>query len=492
MNKLWKAPLWREADLGKPIPDSPHAVSVALPRWEHVVRYEENDPILLEALSCGYPRFVFNPIVNDLFYRCRERFANPNELCIALPSERVATRCRQFMAETQGVQARIEPYGLNHVFVAIFPAEAVGLAKKFWQHYGDIVSSRLALATLEERADRGEGREAKQTVRERIATLTGEVADNVFLYPSGMAALNGALITARERRPGARTIQLGFPYVDLLHIQTKWGPSREFFPDFGAKSHESVEWLLANESFGALFCEHAANPLLQCAELPRLSRALRERGVPLVVDETVASYINADLLPYADVIITSLTKYFSGSIDVMGGALILNSNSPFYNELKTAHAVEYEDRLWWEDAVTLESNSRDFPDRMRQINANAEALCDHLRKHPKVQRIYYPKYDTPENYAAVMRDGAGYGGLFSLLLHDAPNTAPRFYDALRVSKGPSLGTVFTLACPYTLLAHYQELEWVESVGVSPYLVRVSVGLEPIEDLIHRFEAALSA
>ena len=66
------------------------------------------------------------------------------------------------------------------------------------------------------------------------------------------------------------------------------------------------------------------------------------------------------------------------------------------------------------------------------------------------------------------------------------------YDALRVSKGPSLGTNFTLVCPYPLLAHYKELEWASGCGVPSHLLRVSVGLEAIEELWQRFEQALDA
>jgi cystathionine gamma-synthase len=86
---------------------------------------------------------------------------------------------------------------------------------------------------------------------------------------------------------------------------------------------------------------------------------------------------------------------------------------------------------------------------------------------------------------------SGGGGLFSLVL-DEPLRAPEFFDALRVSKGPSLGTNFTLACPYTLLAHYGELEWAESCGVARHLVRISVGLEQADDLCRRFDEALAA
>jgi cystathionine gamma-synthase len=75
-------------------------------------------------------------------------------------------------------------------------------------------------------------------------------------------------------------------------------------------------------------------------------------------------------------------------------------------------------------------------------------------------------------------------------LKNAERTAPRFFDALRIAKGPNLGTNFSLCCPYTILAHYNELEFVERCGISRYLVRVSVGLEEADWLIGRFLEAL--
>jgi cystathionine gamma-synthase len=80
--------------------------------------------------------------------------------------------------------------------------------------------------------------------------------------------------------------------------------------------------------------------------------------------------------------------------------------------------------------------------------------------------------------------------LFSFVLEDAPTTTAPFYDVLRCCKGPSLGTTYTLVSPYTQLAHYDALEWADSMGVSPWLLRVSTGEE--EDLVSRFEAAFKA
>jgi cystathionine gamma-synthase len=73
----------------------------------------------------------------------------------------------------------------------------------------------------------------------------------------------------------------------------------------------------------------------------------------------------------------------------------------------------------------------------------------------------------------------------------APKKTPKVYDALRLSKGPSFGTSFTLVCPYMMLAHYHELEWTEACGVPTHLLRVSCGLEPIDSLKAAFEEALA-
>ena len=150
----------------------------------------------------------------------------------------------------------------------------------------------------------------------------------------------------------------------------------------------------------------------------------------------------------------------------------------------------FEELLWDGDAIALEANSRDFEVRVGQMNATAEQLCDWLQHPPAVETVYYPKYTMVKSYDEIKRPGGGYGSLFSIILRDGAQTAPRFYDALKVSKGPSLGTNFTLVCPYTLLAHFTELDWAEDHGVSPHLVRVSAGLEAFDDLKQRFAEAL--
>ena len=216
----------------------------------------------------------------------------------------------------------------------------------------------------------------------------------------------------------------------------------------------------------------------------------REQRFPLFVDDTLGALVNVDVLPAADAVTTSLTKYFSGRGDVMGGSLALNRGAPHYTELRASVMRHYEDLLYPADAAVLEYNSRDATQRVARINQTAETLCEMIRSHRAVERVNYPKYVTTDNYNAFRTAGGGYGGLFSFLLRDAAKHTPAFFDALAISKGPNLGTNFSLCCPYTLLAHYRELEFVESCGISRYLLRVSVGLEEPAWLLDRFRTAL--
>jgi cystathionine gamma-synthase len=115
-------------------------------------------------------------------------------------------------------------------------------------------------------------------------------------------------------------------------------------------------------------------------------------------------------------------------------------------------------------------------ERDARINQTTEIICDYLNNHPKVSAVYYPKYVYRNVYDMHKRPGGGYGGLFSILFH-TPEAARLLYDALPCAKRPSLGTNFTLVCPYTLLAHYCEQDWAPEFGVPPHLVRMSIGLE---------------
>ena len=480
---LLTEPLWNAESLGCALPDSIHAVSVSLPRWEDVVGYEEKKPEVLARLQSGYPRFVIHPLVREVAHRL-----GGGESSLPFPSARVAAMCGEFIQRTSGEQVRIASAAEIHL-VETTAAGACAL-RAFWQHTGLILSTRRAQAFLAGNPCTAAESEAHRSLRKQLAGFYGCEASDVFLTPTGMAAQFAALRAVRKLSPGLPTAQLGFPYVDTLKLQEKFGEGATLLHHLDTIA-EDLRLLLSRQPLAACFCELPGNPTLGSADVRGITPILREQGVPLVADDVVATPFNVDLSDHADLIATSLTKYIAGSGDVMGGALICNPKSPYYQILKRAVASRHEDLLWSEDAAVIDAQARGFPERMRRHNANGLFLAERLREHPAIERVWYPKWEFNEAYDAVRRPEGGWGSLITFLPKNAPSAAPRIYDALQFCKGPSLGTVFTLACPFTLLAHYTELEWAQACGIPSHLIRVSAGLEDAGDLWRRLETALA-
>ncbi len=479
---LFHDPLWRLEELGRPIPDSPHAVSVALPGWDHVVGYEERRPEVIDRLSAGYPRFVIHHYVQNLARRLGD--GSP---CLPFPSPRVARRCAEFLARN-GREARVV-HGDGVAAVATSPAGSDDL-KAFWQHTGLIVSSRQAQAALAGARPGTDDAAIRTSLRNTLAAYYDCAAEDIFLMPSGMAAQTAALDVVRSRRPACPTVQLGFPYVDTLKLQQKLGDGGILLHDLQS-AEADLQRVLSERTLAGCFCEIPGNPLLGSVDVRRIVSLMRAHQVPIIVDDVVATPFNVDLSAAADLIATSLTKYMVGTGDAIGGALICNPRSPLYPELKWRAAAQHEELLWGEDAAVFAAQARTFPERMPVHNRNGLLIAERLRTHPRVERVWYPKWEYAEAYEAVRRPTGGWGSLITFLPKQAETRAARIYDAMAVCKGPSLGTVFTLACPFTLLAHYGELSWAESCGVSRFLIRISVGLEDPEDIWRRLDAALS-
>jgi len=499
MRDLIKEPMWRPEDLGLPIPDSKHAVSVAMPLWEHVIGYEEKTPEVIEKLQCGYPRFLLHPEVARLNAMAESRMAEDGEICVVFPSQPAANRCVAYVAGQDGLEGRTKSLSWGQLTAVILPEKGKEAALKFWRFGGEIVSSRLASAALA--ADLGEndvlekvteeGATAKDKIKQRLAKLSGQHEEDVFLFSCGMAGIFAVQRVASGRSSGNKSAQLEFPYVDALKVQEEFGPGVHEYLGGSGNLIAELKDRLEVEPLSAVYTEVPSNPLLRTVDLPAVADLTQQHGVPLIVDDTVGTVVNVDAFRYADVVTTSLTKYFSGIGDVMGGAVILNHNSPFADWLREGLLRESGDDLWAEDAIVLEQNSRDFVERVKQINQTAERVVDYLAGHSKVEEIWYPRERFRSEFDIVRRDEGGFGGLLSIFLKDAEKTAPAFYNALQVCKGPSLGANYTLACPYTLLAHYDELAWAESWGVKRDLIRVSIGLEDANDLIQRLEAAFA-
>jgi len=535
--KLERTQSYGSFPLGESVPPKDHhAVGVSMPSWEDVVKYEEGDPETHAQLSAGYPRFVFLHAVKQLFAKAEELFAAPGERAMVLPSARIALRLQSFLNDPQ---VRLHDCFAHNAFAVTFPEAHMDKAKKFWQHSGEIVSSRKAAAVLDvidrtcfENARKGGGRDvrnaqrndsaeapdaripratphsgrqvnfaAHSSLKKRIAGIHHEDADNVYLFPTGMAALASTqrllkLSSQWEEKP-LRTVIFGFPYLDTLKLAQlePLGSGATFFGRGDEEDFVKLRELLERERISGLFCEFPSNPLLKAPDLSRLRALADEFGFAIIMDDSVVGSANVDLTgpQGADIICTSLTKQFSGSGNVMGGSLVLNSQSPLYGVLKSRIDHDHEENLWSEDAQVLLKASADFESRVARTNATTMQLVDHLSKSPLVKSVYHPSCVQTELYDRFKRDAphAGYGSLFSVVFKE-PSHAQRFYNKLQIPKTPGFGTNFSMTCPYTVIAHYHELEWAANFGVDANLVRIWIGLEDPRELVAKFDAALDS
>jgi cystathionine gamma-synthase len=578
--------------LGSPLPFDEHACSVSLPTWSSVVGYEEGDKEVVSAMNCGYPRFVYHPYVLQLMQVFLDKFSSsdqegrPQEDCLVLPTKEAALRCQAFLQESleqdktrigrrltiasstssfsvldnalierpggdpvhppRESRIRVEALEDADVYAVLFPAEtAAGTeAKAYWQHTGELVSSRRAenaLRTLGQTfskrvtccpiegtptiwhpSDTSQTRlypknaptnfdmstqSAYEKLQERIAEWTKVDTDNIFLLPSGMATMYKSLRSARRYQlaknsssRGGTSIVYGFPYLDTLKMcsRREFSPAGvEFFGRGNATDLELLERLLrqraSSSRWSALFTEVPSNPLLQCPDLEKLRKLADEYDFCMVVDDTIGNFLNVDLIDsgLADAVCTSLTKLVSGRGDAIAGSVILNPNTEKGRWMKEdmARDTDLHGGLHESDAMAMVHNCRDFPERNARINETSELLADFLQEHNDVETVWYPKFVAPL-FTNYQKKGGGYGGLMSIHLHS--HICQRtFYDTLDVAKGPSLGTNFTLVCPYTLLAHYHELDFAMSYNVPPNLIRIAVGLEDFDELKEKFSYALN-
>ncbi len=485
---LLTQPCWSAKDLGHALPDSPHAVSVALPRWEDVIAYEEKDSDLLNALCAIYPRFGLNHLVLEVAQHAPIPIEWDDCSVWPYPNIMTARKAKRHCQRSKNLGKTLisEVLGLQCL---ITDSTATPAAKAFWQHTGLGASSRLAAIALnkEKAPSPKTGENARKTICSRLAAIYTCPPGNIGLHPSGMAALSNALDAINELSPQKSTIQIGFPYVDVLKLPQVINHGSNLVLN---TDPIHLEKKLTDEKPSAVIVELPSNPMLQCIDLPTISKLAHDRGILVIADDTVGSAVNIDALPYADLIFSSLTKSFAGRGDILAGALVVSPESQWEQELTQLISETNLAPLADLDAIALEETSRDVKSRVSQLNKACLKLKRHLEEHPDIAEVLHP--ESCPNFQALMRPGAGHGCLLSFRLVGGLSKAKKFYDSLEVCKGPSLGTNFTLACPYVLLAHYKELNWAERCGVPADLLRVSVGLEDPEKLWQRFQKALLA
>jgi cystathionine gamma-synthase len=174
----------------------------------------------------------------------------------------------------------------------------------------------------------------------------------------------------------------------------------------------------------------------------------------------------------------------------MIGALALNPESPFYGDLVLRTSSFYMPP-YGRDLARLALEMESAPETIRKSNANAARLCSFLREHPAVKKIYCA--GCSEHIEEVAKGSGPFGAVITV---EIAGSMEKFYDVVSVMKGPSFGTRYTLICPFMYLAHYDLVTTgegracLDSVGIDPELIRISVGEEDYEAIEKVFCEAL--
>jgi cystathionine gamma-lyase len=242
-----------------------------------------------------------------------------------------------------------------------------------------------------------------------------------------------------------------------------------------------------------IWAETPTNPLLSLVDIAALGKLARTRGLTLVVDNTFATpYLQTPLDLGAHVVVHSTTKYINGHSDVIGGA-VLTSDDALYDAIKfyqnAAGGVPGAFDAW----LTLRG-VKTLAVRMRQHEENAGRIAAFLEGHPLVRRVYYPGLASHPDHALAKRQMRGFGGMVSFAFEGERNDVDTFVRSLRVfALAESLGGIESLCCHPASMTHGSiPKEEREKRGVTDTLLRLSVGIEGVDDLIADLSQALDA
>ncbi|KAF7186538.1 putative cystathionine gamma-synthase [Pseudocercospora fuligena] len=532
-----------DTEIGTACPPAPnhsdkHSVTIHMPKWQAILDFVEGKPAIMAKIKNIYPRFMPIADVADLTKRISNYANVPGHTCLLFPSKFTAEAAKEFAISAARKELQLAPdamtfrayqIGQIRAYGIFFPEDKTPSIIPYWQNAGVGISSRFAEACLRDidslkEVDWNENEafpseSATQIgLRKRIIEMlerapleTGRPSiktDDVFLFQTGMAAIYHVHRYLGSSRPGTTTL-FGFAFHSTPHTLEDFGSAFKFF-GLGTEIDELEQFLKDEKQNGrriqGLWAEFPANPLLVTPDLSRLRALANEHDFPLLIDDTVSSFCNVDVLGAdgADVLITSLTKSFNGYADVMAGSAVVNPSSRWYQKLRQLFDKHYTNDLFEADAEALLANSQDYIERSKILNHNAEALVDYLVNRSKedgspILKLWYPTTsETKKHYDARMRPKTsdftpGYGCLFSVELK-SPIATQAFYDKLgdHLHVGPHLGAHLTLILAFNKAIYAKELERVKEFNVLETQIRVSVGLEETEVLIRIFEAAIEA
>lgn len=360
-------------------------------------------------------------------------------------------------------------------------------------------------------------------LEKRSAELEGGIAG--LCLSAGSAAINYAVLNIAESGNNIVTVpQLyGGTYTLFRHMLPKLGVEVRFAADDSAKSMKT----LIDKKTTAVFCESIGNPAGNIVDLEALANMAHEHGVPLIVDNTVATPALTKPIKWgADIVVNSLTKYMGGHGNSLGGVIVDGGQFPWEKHPKKFHMLNepessYHGVVYTEalgpaayigrartvplrntgsclspmNAFLILQGLATLPLRMERHCDNALAVAKHLSKHKRVKWVSYgglsdsPYYDLAKKYT-----GGKPSALLTFGIKGGFDAGVKFYDALQLFlRLVNIGDVKSLAAHPASTTHRQlSEEELKMAGVTPDMIRLCVGIEHIDDILEDIDQALAA
>ena len=331
------------------------------------------------------------------------------------------------------------------------------------------------------------GNPTTRVLEESVAELEGGA--RAIATGSGMGAISPAILTFLSN------------WDHVVAGKSLYSATTELFtrilPRFGVKTtfvdpREKGAWSSAiTKKTTLLYAESPANPTMDLTDLNEAAEVAHSVDAIAMIDNTFATPINQRPIEHGfDVVLHSATKYLGGHADVTAGMIVAKTEELWHKIWYTYKVLG--PVLGPIDAYLVRRGLRTLPQRIRQQNASAQALAEFLADNEHVSHVYYPGLPTFPQHALAKRQMDGFGGMLSFEIQGGHAAGVRFVESVEVATlAVSLGGTETLVQHPASMTHGPLTDEERAVsGISEGLIRVSVGLEYVEDLIADFARAL--
>ncbi|MFB3160628.1 bifunctional cystathionine gamma-lyase/homocysteine desulfhydrase [Neobacillus sp. 179-J 1A1 HS] len=329
------------------------------------------------------------------------------------------------------------------------------------------------------------GNPTRFALEELIKDLEGGEAG--FAFGSGMAAMTAVMMLFNS---GDHVILTDDVYGGSFRVMTKVLNRLGIDSTFVDTSNLEAILSAIKPNTKAIHLETPTNPLLKITDIEQVAKLAKEHGLLTIVDNTFSTpYWQNPIELGADIVLHSATKYLGGHSDVVAGVAVVNSKKL----AEDLHFVQNSTGgvLGPQDSWLLIRGIKTLGIRMEETEKNTAAIVDFLQGHPAVKKVYYPGLETHPNHSIAKKQVRGFGGMVSFDVGSAENADKLLSKIHYFTLAESLGAVESLISVPARMTHASiPLERRAELGITDGLVRISVGLEDVEDLIDDLKQAL--